>query len=43
MTVDDLESLVLKLKDNGVRFRNDIMEGPRGKQILCKDLSGNVI
>ncbi len=33
--VDDLESLVSKLTDDGVRFRNDILEGPVGKQILC--------
>ena len=40
---DDLESFVAKLKDDGVKFRNDILEGPGGKQILCEDPSGNVI
>ncbi len=43
LMVDDLESPVAKLKDDGVRFRNDIVEGPGCKQILCKDPSGNVV
>ena len=43
LTVDDLASLVSKLTDDGVRFRNDIVEGPGGKQILCIDPSGNVV
>ena len=43
VTTDDLESLVSKLKDDGVSFRNDIVDGPGGKQILCKDPSGNVV
>ncbi len=40
---DDLESVVSKLKGDGVKFRNDILEGPGGKQILCEDPSGNVV
>ncbi|MCZ6688793.1 MAG: VOC family protein [Planctomycetota bacterium] len=40
---DDLESFVSKLKNDGVKFRNDIVEGPGGKQILCNDPSGNVV
>jgi len=43
MTFDDLESVVTKLKANGVKFRNDILEGVGGKQVLCEDPSGNVI
>ncbi len=43
LTVDDLESLVSKLRDDGVNFKNDIVEGPGGKQILCTDPSGNVV
>ena len=43
LSVDDLESYVSKLKDDGVRFRNEIIEGPGGKQILCEDPSGNVV
>ena len=43
LTVDDLPSLVSKLKDDGVEFRNDIVENDGRKQILCLDPSGNVI
>ena len=41
--VDDILSDVARLKANGVQFKNDILEGPGGKQILCLDPSGNVI
>ena len=40
---DDLESVVSKLKADGVKFRNDILDGVGGKQIICEDPSGNVI
>jgi predicted enzyme related to lactoylglutathione lyase len=43
ITVDDLESLVTRLRNEGVGFRNEIVIGPGGKQILCRDPSGNVI
>ncbi len=43
LMVDDLESFVSKLKADGVTFRNEIVEGPGGKQILCCDPSGNVV
>lgn len=41
--VDDLSSCVTKLRQGGVTFRNDIVSGPGGQQILCEDPSGNVI
>ena len=41
--VDDLESKVAELRQAGVKFRNDIVTGPGGKQILCEDPSGNVV
>ena len=41
--VDDLEAEVAGLRDAGARFRNDIIEGPGGKQILLQDPSGNVV
>ena len=41
--VDDLEAVVSRLKQDGVQFKNDIIEGPGGKQILCLDPSGNVV
>ena len=41
--VDDVEAEVSRLRDAGARFRNDIIEGPGGKQILLLDPSGNVV
>ncbi len=41
--VDDIESLVTSMKSAGVSFRNDIISGPGGKQILAEDPSGNPI
>ena len=41
--VDDLGAEVARLREAGVRFRNDIVEGPGGKQILVQDPSGNVV
>ncbi len=41
--VDDLATEVDRLREAGARFRNDIIEGPGGKQILLQDPSGNVV
>lgn len=41
--VSDLSEFVTTLKAQGVSFRNDIVKGPGGQQILCEDPSGNVI
>lgn len=41
--VEDLKSLVATLKEKGTKFRNEIVTGPGGSQILCEDPSGNVI
>lgn len=41
--VDDLAALVDALRDNGVPFRNEIVEGPGGQQVLVEDPSGNVV
>ena len=43
LIVDDIAAEVARLKDAGARFRNEILEGPGGKQILLQDPSGNVI
>ncbi len=40
---DDLEAVVSKLEADGVKFRNDILDGVGGKQVICEDPSGNVI
>jgi catechol 2,3-dioxygenase-like lactoylglutathione lyase family enzyme len=41
--VDDLDTEVVRLRDAGGRFRNDIVVGPGGKQILLEDPSGNIV
>jgi catechol 2,3-dioxygenase-like lactoylglutathione lyase family enzyme len=41
--VSDLAATVAKLRANGVRFRNDIVTGVGGKQILAEDPSGNPV
>jgi glyoxylase I family protein len=41
--VDDLQSRVDDLKSAGLRFRNDIVVGPGGKQILLEDPDSNVV
>jgi catechol 2,3-dioxygenase-like lactoylglutathione lyase family enzyme len=43
LIVDNLDDEVSRLRDAGARFRNDIVEGPGGKQILLEDPSGNVV
>ena len=41
--VDDLASEVARLRNAGLEFRNDIVTGPGGSQILLQDPSGNLI
>jgi catechol 2,3-dioxygenase-like lactoylglutathione lyase family enzyme len=41
--VDDLEAEVARLRAAGATFRNEIVRGPGGKQILLLDPSGNVV
>ena len=43
LIVDDIEAEVARLRNAGAEFRNDILEGPGGKQILLQDPSGNVV
>jgi len=43
LIVDDIEADVARLRDGGAQFRNDILEGPGGKQVLLQDPSGNVV
>jgi catechol 2,3-dioxygenase-like lactoylglutathione lyase family enzyme len=43
LLVDDLEREVARLRDAGAQFRNDIVVGPGGKQILLEDPSANFI
>jgi catechol 2,3-dioxygenase-like lactoylglutathione lyase family enzyme len=41
--VDDLDAEVARLRETGATFRNDIVVGPGGKQILLQDPSGNIV
>ena len=41
--VNDLEATVEKLKRQGAHFRNNIVTGNGGKQILMEDPSGNPV
>lgn len=41
--VDDLPALVTRLRGAGVTFRNEIVIGPGGQQILAEDGQGNVV
>ncbi len=41
--VEDIAAEIERLRDAGVRFRNEIVSGPGGQQILAEDPAGNLI
>lgn len=43
LIVDDMEAEVARLTDDGVRFRNEIVRGPGGAQVLAIDPAGNLV
>jgi catechol 2,3-dioxygenase-like lactoylglutathione lyase family enzyme len=43
LIVDDIDAEVTRLRAAGARFRNDVVSGPGGKQVLIQDPSGNVV
>jgi catechol 2,3-dioxygenase-like lactoylglutathione lyase family enzyme len=43
LIVDDIDAEVARLRAAGVPFRNEIVSGPGGKQILAEDPAGNAI
>ena len=43
LIVDDLPAEVARLREDGVQFRNNIVTGPGGSQILLMDPSGNLV
>jgi catechol 2,3-dioxygenase-like lactoylglutathione lyase family enzyme len=43
LIVDDLPAEVARLRTAGTQFRNDIVTGPGGSQILLVDPSGNLV
>jgi catechol 2,3-dioxygenase-like lactoylglutathione lyase family enzyme len=43
IVVDDLEARVAAMKQDGLSFRNEVVTGPGGKQILLEDTAGNAV
>lgn len=43
LIVDDVDCEIARLRSEGVRFRNQIVKGPGGAQVLAIDPSGNLI
>ena len=43
LTVDDLPAMVERLQGEGVTFRNTIVTGPGGRQVLIQDPDGNLV
>ena len=43
LVVDDLDREIARLTEEGVRFRNEVVHGPGGAQVLAVDPSGNLI
>jgi catechol 2,3-dioxygenase-like lactoylglutathione lyase family enzyme len=43
LIVDDIEAEVTRLRAAGVPFRNDVIKGPGGAQVLIEDPAGNPI
>src|SRR4051812_23201255 len=43
LVVDDLEPEIARLRAEGVPFRNDVVTGPGGAQVLICDPSGNFV
>jgi catechol 2,3-dioxygenase-like lactoylglutathione lyase family enzyme len=43
LIVDDIDAEVARLRSLGVTFRNDVIKGPGGSQVLVEDPSGNAI
>jgi catechol 2,3-dioxygenase-like lactoylglutathione lyase family enzyme len=41
--VDDIASEIERLREAGVKFRNEVVSGPGGQQILAEDPAGNLI
>ncbi len=43
LITDELDDEVARLKAEGVRFRNEVVTGPGGRQVLVQDPAGNLI
>src|SRR5213076_896869 len=43
LVTTELDAEIGRLRAEGVRFRNDVVRGPGGSQILIQDPSGNLV
>lgn len=43
LITDAFDDEIARLKDEGVPFRNDVVSGPGGRQILVQDPAGNLV
>lgn len=43
LQVTGLDAMVTRCRAQGIVFRNNIVSGPGGRQILCEDPSGNIV
>ena len=43
LILDDFDGEVQKMRDAGVSFSSDVVEGPGGRQILVADPAGNLV
>src|SRR5262245_8243501 len=43
LIVDDIDAEIARLRNAGAQFRNDVIAGPAGKQVLLVDPSGNFV
>ena len=43
LLVEDIHAEVARLREAGLPFRNDVLKGPGGQQVLLEDPSGNPV
>lgn len=43
LITDDLDAEIARLRSEGVPFRNDVVQGPGGSQVLIQDPAGNLV
>jgi len=43
LVVDDLDAEMARVQAAGARFRNDVVAGPAGRQVLVQDPAGNLV
>ena len=43
LEIDDVEATAAELRARGVPFRNEVVEGPGGRQIVLDDPAGNAV